>query len=267
MKTERRHELKENDLAHFLSTTMEAAKERGQTIGIVVLAIVAVAVVGIWTMSSRSQAHVSAWASKQELTYPNPEDGRLNLATLVSLRRASSDKTFVLDCLTDQGAIALDLASRTTPAPDAQLNAMAKDAFDELLVLFGHQLVPAGVGHSGLASVAENEFANDQNPAHKEEARRHLKAITENAALYSGTPFMDQALARLNDLDRVFTPITFAPAPPAPATVEDGDEAAEGDSAGDADSSSEKVDPPVEVDDPATPNDAGAPSDPPGSAG
>ncbi len=263
MKTERRHELKENDLAHFLSTMMEGAKERGQTIGLVVLAIVAVAVVGTWTMSSRSQAHVGAWASKQELTYPNPEEGRLNLATLVSLRRASSDKTFVLDCLTDQGAIALDLANRTTPAPDPQLTATAKEAFDELLALFGSQLVPEGVGRSGLASVAENEFAIDQNPAHKEEARRHLKAITENSELFSGTPFMDNALARLNDLDRVFTPITFAPAAqtPAPPAIEESGDSTEEDAAGDADASSEQADPPVETDDPTATND------PPGSAG
>ncbi len=263
MKTERRHELKENDLAHFLSTTMEAAKQRGQTIVVIVVGIAAVVVVGTWTMSSRSQANVDAWASKRNLTYPNPQDGRLALENLALLRRGSSDKTFVLDCLTDQGAIALDLANRASPAPDPQLNELAKDAFEELLELFGNQLVAAGVGHSGMASVAENEFALDRNPAHKEEARRHLKKITENVALFSGTPFMDNALSRLNDLDRVFTPVTFEP--PAPPTTEDGGDAAPGDAAVDADSSSDvssdQPDPPVEIDDPASTND------PPGSAG
>ena len=268
MKAERRHELKENDLIHFLTTTMEAAKQRSQTIGVIVVAIAAVAVVGTWTISSRSRAKVDDWSSKAALTYPNPQDGLLGLESLVSLRRGSSDETFVLDCLVDQGAIALDLAGRASPAPDPKLNAMAKDAFDELLSRFGEQFIAAGVGHSGLATVAENDFAIDQNPAHKETARRHLKNITENAAMFSGTPFMDNALARLNDLDHVFTPVIFAP--PAPPIAEEdadatGQNAAVDDAAVDddasSDASSDESNPADGVDDPATV------SDPPGAPG
>jgi hypothetical protein len=263
MKAERRHELKENDLVHFLSTTMEAAKQRGQTIGIIVVGIAAVAVAGTWAMSSRTQASVDAWASKANLTFPNPQEGLLSLESLVSLRRASSDETFVLTCLVDQGAIALDLAGQASPAPDPKLNAMAKDAFNELLSRFGNQLVAAGVGHSGMATAAENDFAIDHDPSHKEVARRHLKAITENAAMFSGTPFMDNALARLNNLDRVFTPVTFAP--PAPPIAEDAGGAAAWDATGDdessSDASSEDSDPADPVDDPPATND------PPGSPG
>lgn len=195
---------------------MEAAKQRSQLIGACVVAIVAVVLVGMWTMSSRTQAQVAAWNSKAALTFPNPEAGKASLETLVSLRRASSDRTFILECLADQGAIALDLAGRASPAPDPELTALAKDAFQVMLNRFSDEPLAAGVAHLGLATVAENEFVLDQNPAHKEEARRHLKAITEDAKRFSGTPFMDNALARLNDLDRIFTPVNFAPPAPEP---------------------------------------------------
>ena len=65
-----------------------------------------------------------------------------------------------------------------------------------------------------MATVEENGFALDGDPARKERAEAHLTAIIDNPAL-NGMPFKRMALDRRKSLDEVFTRVTFAyPEPP-----------------------------------------------------
>jgi len=213
MKAERRHELKENDLVHFLYQARDYLGERANQILLIVVVVVAVIAVVSWSLRSSSRAVDDAYAELSSLTFADVESGRESLGTLKMLSESSSDEAFILRALILRGEQAVRLAGLTDPAPDPGINSQAEEAFTELLDRFGDNILALGVAHSGLATVAENQFVIDGNPAHKDTARRHLDAIKTNTAL-NGTPFMSSALDRLNMLDETFVVVKFAP--PAP---------------------------------------------------
>ena len=213
MKAERRHELKENDLVHFLYQTRDYLRDRGSHILLIVVVVVAVIALASWSLRSSSRAVDDAYAELSGLSFGDVESGRGSLSTLKTLSESSSDEGFVYRAMMLRGEQAIRLAGLTDPAPDPEINAHAQEAFEELLARFSDNALALGVAHSGLATVAENQFVIDGNPAHKDTARRHLDAIKNNTAL-NGMPFMSSALNRLNMLDETFVVVKFAP--PAP---------------------------------------------------
>lgn len=213
MRADRRHELKENDLAHALELAREYLDRNGKRLGIVVLAVLAVAVTVTLTMRTRAASLEDAWKQKVALTYENVEDGKQSLDKLSALLRDSSDPSFVMSALIDQGLQSLRLAQEVPLPPDGNLNDRAKSAFDQLLARFGHNPIAQGTARLGLATVAENEFAIDGSIAHKETARDQLTAVVEHPALAT-LPYHLLARERLEQLDDTFTVVRFSAAPP-----------------------------------------------------
>ena len=235
MKADRRHELKENDLAHVLEVWRKYLAERGGRIGLVIVAVLAaIAVVGI-AARSRALALEDAWERKNNLAFDNVEDGRQSLETLRTLTSEMADsgfalaglvdqgrhalglesprEGFILAGLVDQGRHALRLAQQVDDPPDLQLSDMAGEAFEQLLVRFGENPLAFGAAHCGLATVEENSFALDGDFAHRDRARQHLQAVVDNPALH-GLPFHRLAVERTQTLDKVFTVVRFESAPP-----------------------------------------------------
>jgi len=208
MKSERRHELKENDLEHYLSVGRKYLDENGKTIGFAVIVIAAAVTAVAMTVRSRAAAMEDTWRARQKLQFADVVTGKEDLKALTTLTSESPNEQFVFKGLIDRGAQALRLSREAPVSPDPELNAMAKEAFDELLARFGDKPLAVGIAHSGLATVAENEFVLDKDMKHRAEAEKQLTAIIENSAL-NGMPFQRIALERRNTLDKVFAVVEF----------------------------------------------------------
>ncbi|RME36330.1 MAG: hypothetical protein D6788_11825 [Planctomycetota bacterium] len=219
MKAHRRHELKENDLAHAIEQIGVYLQENSRRIGLGVLVVVVVAGAVLMGTRSRAAAIERAWRRKAELRFDDFETGKTALATLSALRKEVADDEFVMTALIEEGEQALRLALQAPIPPDPELNARAREAFTLLLERFGDNPVAFGIAHLGLATVEENEFQRDEDPAHKEKARAHLDAVAKDKRL-AGMPMAAQAMKRLQRLDDVFTPVELVETPVPEETAE-----------------------------------------------
>lgn len=209
MKAERRHELKENDLAHFIAVAQDYLGQHGRQIGLAVGAVVVVFIAVTLAMRSQANAADTAWRQRAALKFDDVATGRESLTTLATLAQQSSDPAFAFSGLLDVGANALRLAQQVEVPPDKELNLQAKSAYEKLLERFSHNPIAVGAARCGLATVAENAFAIDGDLSHKEEARKHLDAVVQSKSLES-TPYQLAATDRLAALDETFVRVRWA---------------------------------------------------------
>jgi tetratricopeptide (TPR) repeat protein len=211
MKAERRHELRENDLAHALEAGWRYIEERGRSISVGILVVAGAFLILALVLRSRAVAHEEQWRRYSQLTFENPETARTSLDTLAALAQDNTDSQFLLTALIQQGRQALTLAQKAEAPPDRALNEKAREAFQKLLEKFPENPLALGVAHCGLATTEENLFALTRNLAHKERALNHLNAVIENPKL-NGMPFQRIALDRRKVLDETFTVVVFGTA-------------------------------------------------------
>jgi len=210
MKAERRHELRENDLAHALSVAREYLEQHSKQITVVAVVALALFAFVSFALRSRAAAHEDVWRRKNELKFDGVTQGRQAVDGLLAMVGETSDERFALDGLLDAGRQALRLAREAPIPPDRELNDRARRAFEELLRRFPGNSLAAGVAVSGLATVEENDFLLDRDPTHKERAREYLTRLSKDA-LFNGLPFQRLALDRLKTLDETFSVIHFQP--------------------------------------------------------
>ena len=208
MKRGRRHELKENDLLHALEVAREYLEKNSKQIGFTVILVAAVIVAAMLGLRSRAVASEDLWRRKNQLSFDDPEIGKESLEALVTMTQGVSDRQFVFSSLIDQGLQALRLARDVPFPPDRELNETARRAFEQLLEQFGDNPLAAGLAHNGLATVEENAFVLDEDPAHKKRAEGHLSVIIDDPAL-NAMPFKRVAMDRRKALDETFTTIVF----------------------------------------------------------
>jgi hypothetical protein len=213
MKAQRRHELKENDLAHALLVARDYLYEHGTHVGVgLIVVVVVIGAVGLG-LRSRAVAHEDLWRRKSQLPFDKPEVGKQSLEALANMMRETKDKRFLLASLIEQGQQALRLAREVPFPPDRELNDLAKRAFEQLLEQFKDNPLAVGLAHSGLATVEENAFVLDEDAVHKQRAEAHLTAIINDAAL-RGLPLQRLAMDRRKGLDDTFTITVFEQTPP-----------------------------------------------------
>lgn len=208
MKAQRRHELKENDLAHAIEVARKYLDENGKSIGIVVIVVVVVAAAITFGVRSRAAAIEDVWRRRGQLSFENPEIGRESLESLETMTLGVSDDRFVLTSLLEQGQHALRLAQEVAVPPDREMNDRARKVYEELLERFKDNPLAVGAAHIGLATVEQNEFMLDDELVHKERADAHLAAVIDDPAL-NGMPFKQMALDRRKALDDTFTRVVF----------------------------------------------------------
>lgn len=208
MKAQRRHELKENDLAHAIEVTRKYLDENAKSIGIVVIVVVAVAAAIAFGVRSRAAAVEDVWRRRGQLSFEDPEIGRESLESLETMTLGVSDERFVLTSLLEQGQHALRLAQEVAVPPDRDMNDKARKVYEELLRRFKGNPLAVGAAHVGLATVEENEFMLDDELVHKKRAEAHLAAVIDDPAL-NGMPFKQMALDRRKALDNTFTRVVF----------------------------------------------------------
>ncbi len=219
MKAERRHELRENDLAHALSVARDYLEQHSRQITIFAVVALALFAVVSFAMRSKAAAHEDVWRRKNALSFEGPDKGRKAVDSLLTMVGESSDQQFVLDGLLDAGRQALRLAREAPLPPDRELNNFARRAFEELLRRFPGNPLAVGVALAGMATVAENDFLLDHAAAHKDRAEEYLTRLSTDA-LFNGLPFQRQALDRLKTLDETFSVIHFQPPQPPPESSE-----------------------------------------------
>ena len=115
MKTERRQELRANDLGAFLVDAGDWVKSHVQTIGTAALVLVVVIVGTSALRSSRQSAASSAWESLSALSLA-AEDADESFAAMDGLIAGSSDRNFRMQALLLKGSNAMRLALRSEKA-------------------------------------------------------------------------------------------------------------------------------------------------------
>ncbi len=221
MKSERRHELRENDLQHVLEVTRDYLADNGSRVGMIVIGVLAVVVVASLVMRSSAATAEDAWAKRKDLKFETPEIGLVSLETLRSIGEGTSDKDLALACLIDRGNLALRLAQKVADPPDRKLTDLSRAAFEELRTRHQNNPLALAIALNGLASVEENLFSLDGKPDHKALAQAHLTALIDNRAL-DGLPLQQLAIERRKTLDATFVKVklTYPPPPTAKASTE-----------------------------------------------
>ncbi len=231
MKAERRHELRENELARVIGDFRTYMQTHGQRLLLVGGGLLVVFVAVWFYTQNKSESIGRDWVRYTEILASTPEDGWADALTeLRRIGRESRDTSLSVTALSKAGHTALRLALQTPEQEKAEaFNDEAEEIFDELRSRWGRFDVARGVALCGLATVAENRFAFDADASRKEVARKLLDEVANDARL-NGTPMKNQAISRLATLDEVFTPVTFAPPEPKPepASADAGDPAGEG---------------------------------------
>ncbi len=225
MKAERRHELKENELLHIIEQSKEFFNKYGTHILLGVVGVCAVALAMSWNSSARIQAVNEAYFDldelRSELSRSGFEEVSLDesakarppaeiLREIGGLAAGSSDDKFQQRAYLEQGHSALSLSTRHGTEVNEKLLKIARSAFEKLAKIAKNRDEVAAMAHLGLATVEENEFVIDGNPAHKTKAREHFEAVIAMKSL-SNTPLMNIATSRLGRIDSTFTKVEFAP--------------------------------------------------------
>ncbi len=228
MKTKRRQELKSNDLAIYLQELREFVRANSSKIIMIgVVAVCLVAVIGFRVHSS-SVSLENSWQAYQNVARasytPDPE----NAEWLEDTRRqweavveSSGDRSFkaqaiwgYIDFCQRQFLSTRDSATKT------RLLEIAERHCRLLMDRYASNPAMHAAALRALASVEENRYVLDGDAAHKERARQHLEEIRDTAA-FTGTPFQDDALTRLNDFEGLWQPMVLAEAPKISVSVEE----------------------------------------------
>jgi len=214
MKAERRHELKESDLAHALERGGNYLKQNGGRIGLLVIVVIGAVVVGNVVIQARENAVASNWSARLETSLTDAPEGEVpqRMESLLALASESTDPEFTMSTLVEVGREGLRLAIADKEVPDQSLLDVSRQAFERLLADFSHTPVAAGAAHFGLAAIEENEFTLDGDISHKTRAREHLQAILDDESMHR-LPIYQLALDRMERLDTIFTQVVFAPPP------------------------------------------------------
>lgn len=210
MKADRRHELKENELAHALESTRDYIDRNGKQISLVLLAIIVIFAAVTFGLRSRAAAVQDVWRQRHELKFDTLENGKKSIDQFDTLVEKAPDDTFAMSALLDQGREALRLSQLEPFPPGKELNERARTSFQKLLDRFKGNALAEGSALTGLATVEENAFSIDGDPAHKTRAREYLTKVTEGAQ-FSGLPLQRAARDRLANLDSIFVHVEVQP--------------------------------------------------------
>ncbi len=216
MKTERRHELRTNELGAFLLDVNDWAKKHAYQLGggMIVLALAVLVVRNV--QGSRAHTSDAALTTMFDLAF-TPEDQAASFETLERLINEATDPYVRRKALLRKGLAATDLAMRSGQFQPEYLN-QAEQAYEELRRAYPDCMPVVAMALGALANIEENRFVADQDLKHRDAARAYLTQLQDDPQ-FRGTPFQTDAAQRLRELEGVFQVIVLAeplPLPPAP---------------------------------------------------
>ena len=220
MKATRRQELKANDLAQTIEDMREFFRQRGNYVLIGVVAVAVIAVIWVYVQFSATKALADAKREMGTLSASTDDEAKDTIARLEEIAAGAKDQNLVVETMRRRAAIAMHRAQAAEDGtPSTEFLDLARAAYDDILERFPNRDLDVGVALSGLATIEENLFVLDGDPAHKEAARKYLDRIIERPGL-NQTPVQLLAVDRKNSLDQTFVQVALAP--PAPAATPQG---------------------------------------------
>lgn len=223
MKTDRRHELRTNDLSAFFVDANEWIKKRAATVSVVVVVVAVLFLVFAFVRRSRVSSTDAAWQTMRQLSF-TLDEAEASFITLDRLIDEAKDPDFRMTALLNKGKSSLALATLQAEGFRPEFLDGAQEAYQTLLEAYPDCMPVLATALGGLASVEENRFVTDADLTHRDAARSYLEKL-QNDTRFRGTPFQTEAARRLLTLDETFQVITMAEPlalPPAPPPVTTG---------------------------------------------
>ncbi len=226
MKTQRRQDLKANDLSVYLQQISEYFNKHAGMITVVSIGVIAVVAAAVFAHRSGIQHREYAWEA-------------FNAAALASRTPGPEAATWQKEMIATWETI-IDDYGDTDVAPLAQyqiiqfclqqfLESEAGDTRGQLLdtaekyctstlSAAGSNTTLKATALNALCAIEQNRYVLDGDLAHKEKAKSYLERI-RNGSEFVGTAFQDDVLARLNEFDSLWRPLVLIdpPAEPEPA--------------------------------------------------
>ena len=222
MKTERRQELRSNDLARMLEEAGEFLRKwSSYLVGGAAVVVVVIAFAAYRAKAAEQQLR-DAWAGLGEIQrssfFTQSREKRTDaeikrgFERLGELADGAMSDDLMFEALTSQAQIAMELSTMGGTGSDPVYLDRAEQAYNALRDRLPENPLAVATALNGMVSVEADRFVVDGDPTCKERARKVLEQLRDDPR-FANTPFQTSALARLNRLDEVFRRVELAPAP------------------------------------------------------
>lgn len=222
MKTERRQELRTNDLAHFLAQGRDYLQTWGSYIMAVVVVVVVVIAFVAYRAKAEAQESSDAWNSLTEvqkkffLTQSGEKRTNAEINTgfeeLEKLANGAKNADLLFESLASKVRVAMRLSAMGNGGVDSVYLDKAEQACNALKDRLPDNSLAVATALNSMVSVEADRFVLDGDLSRKDRVRVILEQLRDDSR-FANTPFQRSALDRLNRLDEVFRPVVLAPAP------------------------------------------------------
>ncbi|MCH8052752.1 MAG: hypothetical protein IH895_01700 [Planctomycetes bacterium] len=275
MKTQRRQELKANDLSVYLQQVSEYFNKHAGMITIVSIGVIAVVAAAVFANRTAVQHREYAWEALNSADVasrtPGPERATWQKEMIASWEDivdnyGDTDVAPLARYQIIQFCLRQFLESETGDMRGQLLDTAEKHC-NSTLNSAGSNTTLKATALNALSAIEQNRYVLDGDLAHKETAKSYLERI-RNGPEFVGTAFQDDVLTRLNEFDSLWHPLVLLDPPVVlpvgplvgpPAEPEPVAEPAEPE-----DAATPPADPPVDA---GPPSNEGDPEEVPGEAG
>lgn len=222
MKTQRRQDLKTNELSVYITQLSEFVAQHAVAIivsGVVLLGAVGAVVYANHTTALNRQLSWQAYRDAlQASQIPDPENDDWVRDVVTQWQAVVVDYGDV--AVSPQASWQLvDFCLRQfISADDEKLKAELLDSAERscrtIIERYPQNTSLRAAALNGLAAVEQNRYVLDGDLAHKDRSRAYLEQI-RNGKEFLSTPFQTAVLDRLNDFDRMWQPLVLVEPPPA----------------------------------------------------
>lgn len=209
MKTERRHELRTNELSQQIDHVGDYVKQNAAVLTAVV--IVAAAIVGgvFWYVKQQQNTVATAWATLSDRT--GTADASQRLDSYQGVANQNLDPVVTVRAWINVGETAMmelfkSKKAEAVAAGEKNYAQIAEDAYSKVRSLASKDPGPLGQAIMGLGLLAERR--GDMN-----RAKQCYQEITEGS-LFADSPLKRQAAYRIENMGKWSTPVIFPPPPP-----------------------------------------------------
>lgn len=206
MRSDRRHELQQNELSAQLERVSDTVKQNATLLTSVVVGAIVIVVAGVWFVNQRASAQSEAWSRLR----PSAEttDTAALLAQYQAVANENVTPAITRSAYLQIGSTAMSELRRNRPqteAPNperrAELREKAQKAFENVVANPGDDVTALGRALMGLGVLAEDAGKFD-------DARKFYEKVLAHDVLKT-TPIGKEAAYRLNHMDEWATLIEF----------------------------------------------------------
>jgi hypothetical protein len=216
MRSDRRHELQQNELSAQIDKVSESIKQNATLLTTIIVGAVVIVGGGIWFMNQKASAHSNAWSRLQ----PNPDekDPTMLLAQYEAVAQDNISPEITRSAYLRIGDTALfqlrsnrDQTEAPNPERREEMKVKAKAAFEKIAANPGNDVTALGRALMGLGVLSEDagEFGK---------AREYYEKAKSDARL-KDTPIAREAVYRIAHMNEWSAMVEF-PEPVVPPLLE-----------------------------------------------